>query len=190
MIYSFNGISCIDLENLGANGGINPEFCDLFPENISSLCRCYQAACSENESTMKVEIEFDNFPGDNELLVTDDMGNTLWYIDFRYHIKGDEIISHFQSCVPKTGPLHFKISDRKHDGLCCEADTGYFLPTGNRGYKVYLAKLQFIRRLFGARIASDVRFVPTIAITTRKKVLSLSSTAIRIVFILLPILPI
>jgi hypothetical protein len=124
---------------MGAMGQINPEFCSLYPKNISKLCGCRLVSCLQQETTMKVEIEFDNFPQDIEFTVSGLQKKTLWKLDFQNSVELKNQKASFQSCVPNSGPLFFSIRDRKQNGLCCNTPTDqFFLPSGNRGYNVYL----------------------------------------------------
>jgi hypothetical protein len=135
---SFNEIACDELEALGAKGEISEEFCSLFPKNISSICKCRQSSCSVNETKIKVAIEFDNFPQHISWNVINEFGNILWSIDFGNYVQDQSEKPSFHGCLPKTGPLFFTILDRQQDGLCCESDSEYFLPSANNGYEVYL----------------------------------------------------
>jgi len=62
----------------------------------------------------------------------------VWQQDFDDYEATANPKPAFSSCVPREGPLFFTISDKNQDGLCCNTDSGFFLPDGSRGYDVYL----------------------------------------------------
>jgi hypothetical protein len=144
---------------MGRSGALNSEFCLILPQNISALCGCRQVNCLDTESTMKVEIEFDNSPEDISWSVTNSLHQSLWNIDFvNYKENVNSMVATFISCVPKTGPLFFTIRDRKSDGLCCNLDSSFFLPAGNRGYSVYLDNVLVGARNFSMGSKQDLIF--------------------------------
>jgi hypothetical protein len=86
-----------------------------------------------------VDIEFDKFLQDISWLVTDALYNPLWEIELEnYNSIETSKFSTFESCVPEKVPLLFTICDKNSNGLCCDLDSSYILPSGDKGYIVYL----------------------------------------------------
>jgi hypothetical protein len=102
------------------------------------MCGCHYTKCQDGESTMRVDIEFDNYPEDISWNVTNNMEKILWNVDFENFKRESLNPSSFQTCVPKTGPLYFTIRDKRLNGLCCDSPSIFLVPSGNHGYSIYL----------------------------------------------------
>jgi hypothetical protein len=90
------------------------------------------------QSTMRIDIEFDNYPADISWSVTNNYDQIVWNIDFENFSGKSSNYSSFQTCVPKYGPLYFTIRDRRLNGLCCDSPSIFLVPSGNHGYSIFL----------------------------------------------------
>lgn len=153
----FLGVQCAELSGL-EEGGINPDFCELYPENVAILCACRLVACSADKIAMRFEIEFDKHPSDINVTLVDETGRLVWNLDFSDYVLTQNPVPTFEACVPKEGPLFFSILDGNQDGLCCNSDSGFFLPSDSRGYAVYLDDELLGRREFPFGSRQDLIF--------------------------------
>jgi hypothetical protein len=124
------------------------------------ICGCHESQCSEIKSTIRVDIEFDNFPQDISWSVKNTFGQELWHINFENYVRNGSLNpASFRGCVPRNETLHFTIRDKHQDGLCCGTDASHFEPSGNRGYEVYLDEELVGMRKFPMGSRQDLIFM-------------------------------
>jgi hypothetical protein len=88
------------------------------------------AACGNGQSTVRVEITPDNYPGETSWSLRDKLTNAL--IDTG-QILGDTI------CIGSSQCVVFTIFDAASDGLCC----GY----GQGSYRVFLTEIKLYQEV-------------------------------------------